>query len=59
MILTQNTYAMMDLGFHDTHTPNSQNELEAFVIKNYDDHAILPRTEFYAPHTSFTHIFDG
>jgi len=29
------------------------------VIANYELSALLPRSESYSPHTSFTHIFDG
>ena len=59
MILTQNTYAMMDMWLHSEKIPFTENELDERVIANYELSALLPRSESYSPHTSFTHIFDG
>lgn len=59
LVLGQNTYAMMDLGLHSQSIQKTQVELESFVSENHDTYSILPRTEFYAPHTTFSHIFDG
>jgi len=58
-VITQNTYAMMDMWLHSITPPSSVQELEDFVNKNYDDNASFVRGEVYSPHTSFTHIFDG
>lgn len=58
-VIGQNTYAMMDMWLHSKKVPTTEDELDAFVNKNYDDNASLPRTDIYSPHTSFTHIFDG
>lgn len=59
MILTQNTYAMMDMWLHSHEIPNSEQELDQRIQDNYDINSLLPRSEIYSPHTSFTHIFDG
>jgi Zn-dependent oligopeptidase len=59
MILTQNSYAMMDMGLHSEEIPFTETELDERVIANYELNALLPRSDSYSPHTSFTHIFDG
>jgi len=59
MILLQNTYAMMDMKLHSESIPESQDDLDARVIQNYADNALLPMWDIYSPHTTFTHIFDG
>lgn len=58
MVLTQNSYAMMDMWLHSD-IPNSEEELDTRVNQNYEINALLSRTQYYSPHTSFTHIFDG
>lgn len=59
MVLTQNSYAMMDMWLHSQKLPESEAALDKRVQENYDISALLPRSESYSPHTSFTHIFDG
>ncbi len=59
MILTQNTYAMMDMGLHSQHIPETEKELDAYVLENHKANTLLPIPQIYSPHTSFTHIFDG
>jgi len=58
-VISQNIFAMMDMWIHSQQTPETREELEEFVNKNYDLNASFPRADVYSPHTSFTHIFDG
>ncbi len=59
MILTQNTYAMMDMKLHSEGVPVSESQLDELVIHNYTKNSLLPMWDIYSPHTTFTHIFDG
>ncbi len=59
MILKQNEYAMMDMELHMWNIPSSEDELDARIYENYEINALFPRGDIYAPHTSFSHIFDG
>lgn len=59
MILTQNTYAMMDMDLHSNNIPQTAQQLQNRVEENYKLNALLPYGEIYSPHTSFSHIFDG
>ncbi len=59
MVLTQNTYAMMDMDLHSKDIPKTAQDLQKRVEENYELNALLPYGEIYSPHTSFSHIFDG